>query len=209
MSDEFHKPVNYSGAALEGVRGGTDPAHIARVARDTAHAIVRGARTHSDPGVVERLVAYVDENGIDAIAELWSHAHSRTLPGALWRIYLVRTVIRDAPDEASFFYQRGVDAAATIDPVVAGAEAPTGPTEIVTLADQIVRGAFAHDFGVALERAAAFCRLSAVGSASIADDLESAAPERASELTARALRLSTFATDLAGCARLWRSNSLD
>ncbi len=102
MSDEFHKPVNYSGAALESVRGGTDPAHIASVARDTAHAIVRRARTHPDPGVVERLVAYVDENGIDAIAELWSHSHSHTLPGALWRIYLVRMVIRDAPDEASF-----------------------------------------------------------------------------------------------------------
>ena len=209
MGDDFHKPVNFSGSVFENMCGGVDPAQIAGVARETAQVIVKGARFHSDPGVVERIIAYVDENGIDAFAELWSHAHAQSLPGALWRVYLLRMLIRNAPDQVSFFYQRGVDVVVTIDPVVAGAEAPTGPAEIVELADHIVRGVFTGDFGVALERAAAFCRVTALGCTSVADDLELAAPDRASELTSRALRFSTIAAELTSCVRLWKANSLD
>ncbi|MET0887482.1 MAG: DNA-directed RNA polymerase subunit beta, partial [Mycetocola sp.] len=174
-----------------------------------AMALLARVRVDPDPDVVERLVAYTDENGIDTIAELWSRATPRSLPGALWRIYLLRLMIREDPHESSYLFQRGSEIIGTIDPVVAGASMPTGPDEIITLADQILRGIFEGDFAVALERAAAFCRVSAAGSASVADDSDAAEPTRSAALTTRALRLSTLADELSSCARLWRHESLD
>jgi hypothetical protein len=209
MADEFHKPTQFSSSRFEAFKGGEDPAQISRVAHETAHALLARVRSDPDPQIVERLVAYTDEHGIDAVAELWSRSTPRSLPGALWRIYLVRVLIRQDPATISYLYQRGIEVTTTIDPVVAGASVPTGPEEIIALADQILRGLFAGDFAVALDRAAAFCRVTAAGCTSIADDLEPTEPSRSSELTSRALRLSTTAQEFSSCARLWRSHSLE
>lgn len=209
MAEDFHKPTQFSGSKFESFQGGDDPASISRVAHETAQALLARVRSDPDPRIVERLIAYTDEHGIDTVAELWSRAAPRSLPGALWRIYLVRLLIRQDPDGTSFLYQRGVDVAVTIDPVVAGASVPTGPAEIMAVADEILLGVFTGDFAVALDRAAAFCRVTATGCTSVADDLDVTEPARSSELTTRALRFSTTAQDFASCARLWRHHSLD
>ena len=209
MTDQFHKPTQFSGAKFESMMGGEDPAQISRVAHETAQALLSRVRESADPAVVERLVGFADQNGIDAIAELWSRASPRSLPGALWRIYLMRALIRQDPEGTSFLYQRGTEVVATVDAVVAGAPTPTGPEEITLLADQILRGLFQGDFAVALERAAAFCRVTATGSTSVADDAELTNPERASDLTTKALRLSATGAEFTACARLWRAGSLD
>ena len=209
MSSEFHKPTKLPGEMFDYLEGGEDPAQISRVAHETAGALLARARQSDDAGVVDRLVAYTDVHGIDAVAELWSRAHPRSLPGALWRIYLLRLLIRQDPQGVSFLFQRGVDETPGIDPVVAGAIAPTGPEEIIDLADRILRGVFKGDFAVALERAAAFCRMAAAGCSSVADDLESTEPDRSTELTTRALRFSQTAGELVASARLWRNGTLD
>jgi hypothetical protein len=209
MAENFHKPTQFSGSRFESFQGGEDPAHISRIAHDTAEALLARVRNDPDPDTVERLVAYTDENGIDAVAELWSRAAAHSLPGALWRIYLIRLLIRQDPDSTAYMYQRGTDVAVTIDPIVAGAAVPTGPAEIIALADEILRGVFTGDFAVALDRAAAYCRVTASGCTSVADDLDVTEPERSSELTTRALRFSTTAQEFTACARLWRSDSLE
>jgi hypothetical protein len=204
----FHRPTKFSGAKFDNIPGGDDPAETSRVAHETAAALLERVRRHPDPEIVSRLVTYTDDNGIDAIAELWSRAGANTLPGALWRIYLLRLAIREDPHATSLQFQRGSEILQSIDPVVAGAEAPTGPNEIIDLADRILRGVFEGDFAVALERAAAFCRVSAAGCTSLADDAEPTEPERASVLTTRALRFSEFASELTSAASLWRTDSL-
>jgi hypothetical protein len=209
MADDFHKPTQYSGDKFDTYEGGEDPAQIMRVAHDTAHALVDRARETDDPAVVDRLVAFTDAHGIDAIAELWARSSPRSLPGALWRIYLLRVVIRQDPDGTSFLFQRGTDVLRTIDAAVAGAPMPTGPEEITELADQILRGLFRGDFGVALDRAAAFCRILAAGCTSVADDAEATEPARATELTTRADRLALTAEEFTACARLYRSGALE
>ncbi len=209
MTRDFHKPARYPSHVFENIHGGVDPAETSRIAHETARALLSRVREDPDTEIVNRLITYTDEHGIDTIAELWSNATSRSLPGSLWRIYLLRMLIRDDPHGAGLTYQRGTEELRTIDPVVAGASTPAGPDEVIDLADRILRGVFEGDFTIALERAAAFCRVSAAGCTSIADDLESTEPHRASELTQRALRLSTFASDLTSAARLWRRDSLD
>lgn len=209
MADDFHKPTQYSGDKFDEYEGGEDPAQILRVAHDTAHALVNRARETDDPAVVDRLVAYTDSHGIDALAELWARSSPRSLPGALWRIYLVRVLIRQDPDATALYFQRGTEVLATIDAAVAGAPQPAGPEEITELADQILRGLFRGDFAIALDRAAAFCRIMSAGCTSIADDSDPVHPDRASELTTRAARLSLTAEEFTAAARLYRAGNLD
>lgn len=212
MASDYHRPTRLPPGMFEGFLGAEDPAHLSRVAHDTAAALLSRVRSDPDPAVVARLVSYTDEHGIDAIAELWSQASAKSLPGALWRVYLLRTLIRQDPLGISLAFQRGTEVSHTIDQVVAGAPVPAGPAEVRELADQILRGLFGGDFAVALERAAAFARVVAAGFASLADDADAsdaAHPDRSGQLTQRALRLTQLADEFASCARLWRRDSLD
>jgi hypothetical protein len=209
VTDEFHKPTQYSGDKFDTYVGGEDPAQILRAAHDTAHALVDRARGTNDPAVVERLVAYTDEHGVDALSELWARSSAKSLAGALWRIYLIRLLIRQSPDDTSYLFQRGTEVLGTIDAMVAGAPMPTGPEEIIELADEILRGLFRGDFATALDRAAAFCRVTSAGCTSVADDVDIVTPERATELTRRGLRLRLTGDELSVCARLDRAGNLD
>jgi len=209
MPDEFHKPALFGGGEFEAFQGGEDPAAVMRVAHQTAHALMSRARASDDPDIVERLVNYTDDHGIDALAELWARSSPHSLPGALWRLYLIRVLIRQDPEGIALLFQRGTEVLSTIDPIVAGAPLPAGPQEVTDLADRILRGVFDGDFAIALERAAAFCRVTAAGALSVADDQDAASPERATELTTRAQRLVTTADELMACARMSRAHTLD
>ncbi|GAA3213682.1 DNA-directed RNA polymerase subunit beta [Microbacterium terregens] len=211
MSDdsrEFHKPVKRPAELFDRRFAAEDPAEVSRVAHSTAQALLARARSDPNGEVIDRLVAFTDEHGIDDIAELWSRSPARSLPGALWRLYLIQLMIHDDPHTAALLYERGRNEIVSADPVVAGAPNPAGPEELVDLVDTILRGLFQGDFAVALDRAAAFCRVQASGATHLADDYESTEPDRASALTTRALRLADYATDLAACASLWRRESL-
>jgi len=206
---EFNKPALFGGGEFDAFQGGEDPAAVLRAAHDSAKALLIRARDTDDPAVVDRLVSYTDEHGIDALAELWARSAPHSLPGALWRIYLVRVMIRQDPDGVALLFQRGTEVLSTIDPVVAGAPLPAGPQEVSELADRILRGLFEGDFALALDRAAAFCRVTAAGAVSVADDQDAASPVRASDLTTRAQRLAITAEELATCARMSRADTLD
>jgi hypothetical protein len=208
MTDEFHKPVRRPSETFDRLFAAEDPAEVSRAAHSTAAALLSRVRDERDPEAVERLVAFTSSHGIDDIAELWSRSPAKTLPGSLWRLYLLQLSIHDDSATAALLYDRGRVELASSDAVVVGAPVPAGPGELVALIDTILRGAFQGDFADALDRAAAFCRVQASGATHLADDYEPTEPARASELTARALRLSTFAVELTASARLWRSDAL-
>lgn len=195
-------------SAFDNIVGAHDPAEETRIAHATASALLTRVRADDSGVSADRLVAFTAEHGIDEIAELWSKAPSRTLPGALWRLYLLQLAIHSDPHTAALLYERGRVELASADAVIAGAPVPADPEEIVVLIDTILRGAFRGDFAVALDRAAAFCRVQASGATHTADDYEPTEPGRASELTTRALRLSGYAQDLSASAVLWRMGSL-
>lgn len=207
-SDDFHKPVRRPSEVFDRLFAAEDPAEVSRAAHSTAQALLARARHESDESVIDRLISFTDRHGIDDLAELWSRSPAKTLPGSLWRLYLLQLSIHDDPRTAALIYERGRTAILSADPVVAGAPTPAGPQELVALIDTILRGAFTGDFAGALDRAAAFCRVQASGATHLADDYEGSEPHRSSALTARALRLSTYAGDLATAARLWRADAL-
>jgi hypothetical protein len=205
----FHRPVRLPSEHFEFVKGGEDPAVIARTAHETAQALVSRVRADPDPEIVGRLVAFAELEGIDAIAELWSRAAAHSLPGALWRLYLLREMIRFDSAGVALAYERGVARLGSIDALVAGAPTPAGPDELLAVADEILRGVFEGDLGLALDRAAAFARVSASGCADLADDADATEPPRAESLTKRAARLAKLADELTVSARLWRDGVLD
>jgi hypothetical protein len=208
MPEQFHRPVRRPPADFDRLVGASDPAEKSRVAHATASALLRRARQDATGETTERLIAFAAEHGIDEIAELWSHAPARSLPGALWRLYLLQIAIRSDSATAALLYERGRVELRSADAVIAGAPTPASPDELAALVDTILRGVFQGDFAVALDRAAAYCRVQASGSTHTADDYEPTEPVRASDLTRRALRLSAYADDLSACAGLWRRGAL-
>lgn len=196
-------------ARFDAFEGGEDPAVIRRRAHASASALLSRAREADDEEVFDRILHHTDEHGLDIIARLWAVASPRTLPGALWRLHLLRAAIRDDSEGNALAFQRGSELLPTIHPVVAGATMPTGPAEIRQLADEILRGVFEGDLAIALDRASAYCRVASAGWLDIADAREAGDPVHASALTARAARLATIADDLYACARLERDASLE
>lgn len=208
MAEQFHRPIRRPAAAFDRLVGSTDSAEAVRVAHATASALLSRARADESGESTERLIAFTAEHGIDDIAELWSDAPAVSLPGAMWRLYLLQLAIHSDAETSALLYERGRIELRSADVAVAGAPAPASPDELVTLVDTILRGVFRGDFSVALERAAAFCRIQVSGATHIADDYESTEPERATQLTKRARRLSGYANDLSAAAALWRLGSL-
>ena len=203
MSESDHRaprrPAFFSEAALEAHGPAYDPTEQIHVAHETALALVHAGRAASDPAVTQKLVALVDDIGLSTLAELWSQRPARSLPGALWRLYVLREWVQRAPEEASREYAAGIRFTGP-NHVVAGAAEPPGPQEMGRVIDEVLRGVFEGDLAVALERASAFCRVISAGRADISSGDE-AAEQAASVLV--------MAEDLTVCARLWRSDALE
>ena len=198
------RPTFLGPVAMNSIVGAPDPAERVEAAHVTAEALLRHGRS-GDDAVTARLVALTDEHGIDEVAVLWADRPAETLPGALWRLYALRAGIRRDPES----FARGYDAGrrrAPVHEVVAGVADPPGAAEVVELADAILAGAFSGDFAVALERAAAFCRVTSTGWAVLADDdLDQA---RGAERTRRASDLLRTGQQLDSEAGLWRLGEL-
>lgn len=201
----FRRPALPGPDALDACDGAADPAALAEAAHATASAIVEAGRRSKDPAVTARLVRLVDDHGLDTIADLWSGRPARSLPGALWRLYVVREWVRRDPAGASRDYTAGY-AVAQVAHVVAGVAQPPGAEEVSALADAVLTGVYAGELDVALERAGAFCRVVATGRALRADDDPD--PASAASSTKRAASLQQTARDLESAARAWRAHDL-
>jgi hypothetical protein len=203
MSESEHsaprRPAFFSEAALEAHGPAYDPTEQIHVAHETALALVHAGRAASDPAVTQKLVALVDDIGLSTLAELWSQRPARSLPGALWRLYVLREWVQRAPEEASREYSAGIRFTGP-NHAVAGAAEPPGPQEMGRVIDEVLRGVFEGDLAVALERAAAFCRVVSAGRADISSGDESAE---------QAANVLVMAEDLTVSARLWRADALD
>jgi hypothetical protein len=163
------RPVMPGDAAFDALPGGEDPALRAEVAHRTAGLLVRGARSAQDEAVVERIVRLADEQGLDTVADLRASAPPDSLPGALWRLYLLRSWVHSNAEEVSREFATGRKYA-EVHAVVAGVAEPPGPTEVRDMVDAVLRGVATGDFATTLDRAAAFARIVATGRAHLADD---------------------------------------
>jgi hypothetical protein len=202
------RPGRLDPAGAEAIGGAPDPADLADAAHTTAQALVHRGRASGDPDVVARLVALVDTEGLETITALWSGSPADSLPGVLWRLYALRTWVRSDARIVADRYRQGVAAAAVHDVVAGVAHLPTA-TDVVHLVDQVLTGVYTRDLDVALERAAAFCRVVATGTAFDADHLDTVDSVSADRTTRSAAGLQRTADELARAADLWRQGGLE
>jgi hypothetical protein len=181
---EYKRPSLPGPALFEAQAAGDDPAELAAAGHRIATLLVRGPRTSDDEGLVERVLHLADEEGLGVIADLWATAPADSLPGALWRLYLLRTWVHRQPDQAAREYASG-KAHAPVHEVLAGVVDPPGPAEVIALADTVVRGIVVSDLDVTLDRAASFAHIVGVGRA----QLDSGDPHSAAKLVDTALHL--------------------
>lgn len=208
VEHRFRRPAMLDMELADQIPGDIDPADRGLIAHETASALVAQARESQDPELVSRLVRLVDEEGIDTVAMMWSKAGEHTLPGALWRLYMIREWVKHDADAVARSYHHGVHAA-HVRHAIAGVEDPPGPDEVRRLADAILSGVFAGDLAVALERAGAFCRVVATGAAFEAESDDGHADARAHRTALRAAQLLKTGEVLERCATMWREDRLD
>lgn len=199
------RPVHFGPEAMETYGGLTpDPAALVEAAHQSAHYVVVAGR---DDDSAERFVSLVDEVGLSTLAELWSERPARTLPGTLWRLYVIREWIRRDPERASREYAAGMRFAEA-QHAVAGSAEPPGPVDVALVADEILRGVYNGDLAVALERASAFCHVVSSGRAELADGVDVDDPVAGSRETQLAAAMQDTALDLRVSATMWRAGEL-
>lgn len=163
-----HRPVPREAAFFDERQDGVDPALVTEAAERAAVLLVRGAHDSEDAGVAERLVHLADTEGIEAIAQVWSHAAADSLAGCLWRLYLLRSWVHADPAGVARQFEAG-RSPAEFARVVAGVADPPGPDELRRMIDEVLRGIASGDFADVLFRASAFARVVAAGRAGLAE----------------------------------------
>lgn len=202
------RPASLDPALADQIEGGVDPARRAQAAHATAHAVLTRGRGATDRETVQRLLRLVETEGLEVVAPLWADSSADTLPGALWRLYLLREWIRRSPVEVTARYRLGSTRAEVAD-AVAGVPQPPTPKEVAELADAVLAGAITADLDVALDRAAAFYRVAATGTALDADLHDLPHGDEAERATHRAANLARTAEDLRRAARKARAGELE
>lgn len=206
MVPRFRRPAMLDPQAAQNIADDSDPARRSQLAHTTAAALVdRGRSQPHDEELIARLIAFVDDEGLEAITELWAHSPARTLPGVLWRLYVLREWVRTDSTIVAERFQLGAQRA-EVSGAIAGVAEPPRPSDVRDMADAVLSGIYDGDLDVALDRAAAFLRVIATGSALDADLDED--DEAASELTNRASALLATADDLRAAAELNRRGAL-
>jgi len=207
---KFRRPAMLAQGVAEDLPGGVDPALTSDLAHSSAEALVARARYQApdDPDLVKRLIGLVETEGVEAVAMLWAQAPAESLPGALWRVYMLREWVRRDPEVVADRYRQGMARQEVAD-AVAGAAHPPGPAEMRELANAVLSGVFTGELDVALDRAAAFARIVATGAALDADHLEPTQPAVAGQVTRGASSLTSTADALARAAAKWRAGTLD
>lgn len=156
------RPGQLDQMMADNIAGGADPAQINEMSHASAAALLDRVHHTQDAELVERVLTLVDREGVDVIAELWSRSEPDSLPGILWRLYVLRTWMRKNRESIARLWRVGEPVATTASAIAGVDQAPT-EDDIAHTADSILAGAFTGDFAIALERAAAFTDVVALG----------------------------------------------
>ena len=220
MARQFHRPARLDPETAEQLEGSADTAVASELAHRAAQALIGGfpgTEVGDDPITRSGVVAAVAANGVDDIAELWADSPATTLPGALWRLFLVREWIRRDPELVARRYATVVDLTEADDAATARLEAALGearpvlaPTGLRERLDVLLAGdveGSVTEIAPLLSATAGFLRALAAGSspAWFEDDTD----ELADRVTCRDSALLATADELTDSARRAAAGLLD
>lgn len=188
-----------------------DPQKISEMSHMSAMALLHRVHAEQDPQIVQRVLTLVDTEGLDLIAELWAKSEPDTLPGVMWRLYLLRDWMRKNSRSLPRFWTLGEPNEGP-DSVIAGINEYPTAEDIIETADSILSGAFTGDFAIALDRAAVFLDVVCRGMerhAMRAQKEGRRGNEYVSQLRGAAAHLLETSRQFRRCANLWREGKLD
>ncbi|WP_413451959.1 hypothetical protein AA0Y32_13375 [Georgenia phoenicis] len=205
------RPAILDSKDAELIWGDSDPALASEAAHATASAVLHGPGTDEDH-LAERVGAIIDAEGLDEIAGLWSRSPATTLPGALWRLYLLRAWLERDPETITMRFRAGSaeTGPGPTDPDGGPRDAHVAPQPPVLdeLLAQLFAGTGETDLADLLEQSAAFLRVLSDGAASDprwhTHDDAAAGP-----VTRRPHALAATADELTAAAARARAGRLD
>ncbi len=164
MSDkrQFRRPARLEPQDAEAIVGDEDPAAESELAHTTAWALMGVPSGDFDEEAVARLQKTVRDEGVDLVAPAWDRSPDFTLPGALWRLYLVWQWYQLDPEVIKLRFQEGMDQIKI--------EGVTDPSTVPPM-HEVIRGvegvlagyAGEKDLAPVLESTAGFLRVLATG----------------------------------------------
>lgn len=203
----FRRPAPLFHSVAEAIEGEPDPATSTDLAHDSAQALLDGVYRSADPAVVERVVGLVAQEGLGDLAALWSSSPASTLPGALWRLYVLHTWTQRNGDDVVRRYREGSRTVPGLR-YLSGFAEPPDVEQVRRTMDHILRGAFTGDLALALMRAGAVATVAAHGTAHLADreDVDATEQER---MMVQAERLLSTGEALTAAGRQAEAGTLE
>ncbi|MCF2711449.1 hypothetical protein [Schaalia hyovaginalis] len=202
------RPAMLGPATAEAIIGDEDPAASSALAHSSAWALMGVGDEDFDIEAIGRLRALVRGSGVDAIAHLWARSPEFTLPGALWRLYLLVEWCERDRALACALYDAGTRAR-----IVPGLERPleVRPLEsILDEAEALLRGDLSDDeLDHVLVQASIALRLLAAGEGGNGDWITDPNDPLAHAVTTRARAFLATAEELDIAAREARVGALD
>ena len=224
MTRQFHRPARLDPEVAEAIEGGEDPAVASELAHRTAQALVGGfpepagaPGPEPEPITRQGVVAVVAAHGVDAVAELWADSPATTLPGALWRLFLVREWLRRDPALIARRYAvvvdltgAGPEALARLEAALVEARPAPSPEQLRAALDRVLdgeAGSGAPGLAPLLAATADFLRALTAGSDPVW--IEEDTDELAHRVTRRPQALPATADELDEAARRAAALALD
>lgn len=199
------RPAMLDAEQAENIPGAEDGARSSEVAHLVAQTLV-GIEKDSDQNV-QHLRELLESGGVDTVSELWSALPANTLPGTLWRLYLVyQWYLRD-PDLVNERFQQGLSALEIGEAAPVERSEKSVSTLMAELAALWQAKTSITGLGHLLDKVADFLHVLASGVS--AEWIKNARDELADPVTLRPQALLQTASDLKLSARIAKANRLD
>ncbi|MDY5152587.1 hypothetical protein SAMN05421878_102192 [Actinobaculum suis] len=155
---KFRRPAQIKPEQLEAIQGDGDVAYNSELAHTSAQALLFHRDAEDDPeeaAIRGRVLELVRAEGVDVIAESWVRSPEDSLPGALWRGFLLREWIRRYPQEverrwdlaAAELESQGADGKQKLDMT-------PRPSEVKDAWDSVLGGEFTGELEEVLAKSA-------------------------------------------------------
>ncbi|MDO4887620.1 MAG: hypothetical protein Q3979_02765 [Actinomycetaceae bacterium] len=208
MNTRPRRPAQLDDAQIEAIEGDADVAYNSELAHTSAQALVPMGRRfrETDRAAVARVLDLVDSEGVDVLAETWVRSPQDSLPGVLWRGYLLREWIRREGDDVAKRYQAVAEFLAARGGEEADSADIPKPGVLRQEWDRVFAGAYEGDFAELLDDSARFTgllgRLEAVW-------IEADSHPLATAVTRRDSALLATSRELAAAGELFRQGRLE